>query len=402
MPQKRTRQRKPVKKTEWSSSRETRSRTAQRRAKEERERLTTARRQEEELLRRREKALNNRPPAPAGSRGDGNFHMAFLQMGQGDCCVMATPRGRIVMIDCGSDSREEDDGTFVARVHSVLYKKKFLRTTNNIDVLILTHPDTDHYNHLKQVLNDGTRFIAIYHSSARTGYSEGQTSGWLLARVEQDRQIYRVQHHSNAGSQVIKLNDDDVAPADKNQTINRLDNAGGIRVIDEPNCKISILAGGVAVDYKKDKSNITNRGSVVTMIEVFGEKILMCGDATRSTEHYVLTRHANRIRRVDLAQAGHHGSDLTSSSPAYVTQVEPELVIVSAGKNVRKDHLPSQEVINRYLDRMGRATLIADHEIFFWKKGGLKSYYNTSKFIKYPLRITGSWSTYYYSLGPTV
>jgi beta-lactamase superfamily II metal-dependent hydrolase len=393
------RNRKPIKSLEFTTTRQTRSQTLQRRREEEREKLATANRREAALRKAREEALRNKAAAPEGSRRDGNFHMAFVQMGQGDCCIVTTPLGRIVMVDCGTDSREEENvGLFVDRVRSVLYGKKFLKGSNTIDVVILTHPDTDHYNHFQQVLNDGTKLVAVYHSAPRSWYSEGQTSNWLLERVGQDQQIRRVEHHQNDDRTTIALDGMPVAAATETEVVDRLDGNGGIRVLDEDNCKISILAGGVTINYQNDNSNITNRGSLVTLIEVFGKKILLHGDATRSTEHYLLRKHKDRIGQVTLATAGHHGSNRTSSLAAYVRQVAPELVVISAGKRVPKDHLPSEEVIDRYIANLGRGATISSHEIFFWRAGGMGSFYHASKFIVLPVYVTGSWETFYYTL----
>ncbi len=396
---KRTRSRKPVQRLAPAIRKPvTRSQTKKRRERLLKEQRREARRQQRELRRRREEALANRPPAPKGSRGDGSFYITFVQMGQGDCCIMATPKGRIVMIDCGSDSREQKEETFLKRVRGVLYNKKFLKGSKTVDALILTHPDTDHYNHLRKVLDGDVRFNAVYHSAIAHQYSEGGTSGWIRAHLAKGAAISQVLHHKNKGVQVIKLGDKKVAAATETKTIDRLDGKGGIRIIDEPNCKISLLAGGVAVDYERDNSNVTNRGSVVTLIEVFGQRILMCGDATRSTERYLLDQHKNRIQRVTVAQAGHHGSARTSSLPEYVNCVAPWKVVVSAGRKVVKDHLPSWPVIRRYLNVLDPLLPVPQHEIFFWKQGGMGSYVYSSKFIDLPVYITGSWSTYHYAV----
>jgi beta-lactamase superfamily II metal-dependent hydrolase len=396
---KRTRSRKPRQRpTSPIRKPETRSERKEYRDKVLKEEREKAKREQAELQQRREEALANRPPAPKGSLGDGSFYITFLKMGQGDCCIMATPKGRIVMIDCGSDSREEKEETFLERVHGVLYDKKFLKASRTVDALILTHPDTDHYNHLQKVLDNNVQFNAVYHSAIKYQYSEGGTSGWIWNHLAKGAAIRQVLHHKNDGVRVIKLGDKHVAAATETQTIDRLDGKGGIRIIDEPDCKISLLAGGVAVDYERDNSNVTNRGSLVTLIEVFGQRILMCGDATRSTERYVLDQHKNRIQRVTVAQAGHHGSDRTSSLPEYVNWVAPCNVVVSAGRQVVKDHLPSWAVIKRYLNVLDPLPPVPQHEIFYWEQGGLGSYLHSSTFIDRPVYITGSWSTYHYAV----
>jgi beta-lactamase superfamily II metal-dependent hydrolase len=323
-------------------------------------------------------------------------------MGQGDCTIMATPEGRVVMIDCGSDSTETKDKTvFTLRVASILRNAKFLRHSRLVDALILTHSDTDHYNHLKRVLPQNTKFQNIYHSDKRDTYSEAGTSAFLLSRAVSESRIFAVDHHMNrpAKTPVIRLNGVSVKPATGTEKINVLDGNGGIRIVNEPDCKISLLASNVNPPQPQDNSNPKNRGSIVTLVEVFGETLLMCGDATVATEKYVLDRHRARITDVTLAQAGHHGSARTSSSLDYVQCVNPELAIVSAGKAVVKDHLPSYTVIKRYTAQMTRAADIDEHEIFYWRCYGLSDGYGyESDITRRPIHVTGSWMTYYYTI----
>src|SRR5258706_12654980 len=47
----------------------------------------------EQLEKQRAQSLANRPQAPAGNRSDRQLHMAFIQMGQGDCTIISTPGG---------------------------------------------------------------------------------------------------------------------------------------------------------------------------------------------------------------------------------------------------------------------------------------------------------------------
>jgi beta-lactamase superfamily II metal-dependent hydrolase len=388
-------------------ARKTRSQTEPDRLKEKRAKEIEAARVADDLRKKRAAMLASRTPAAPGNRGDGNFHAAFVQMGQGDCTIMTTPAGRVIIIDCGSDATEssDDDTAYKNRVKSVLMGDKFLKGSTVVDALILTHADTDHYNKLSAVLPDGVQFQAVYHSDARDAYATGQTSDWIYTRTVNFKLIFAVEHHTNDGATAptIRLGTKKVQAATATETVNRLDGQGGIRIIDEPQCKVSLLAANVNTNTPPDNSNPRNRGSIVTLIEVFGEKLLMCGDATRATEKYVLDQHAARITNVSLAQAGHHGSDKTSSSPEYVSKVNPKVAVVSAGKQVVKDHLPSYNVLYRYINMMtglgGRATDIAEHEIFFWKSQGSSGgfTFESDSTVK-PVYVTGSWSTFYLTL----
>ncbi|HXA59690.1 MAG TPA: hypothetical protein VNW94_11060, partial [Streptosporangiaceae bacterium] len=91
MPPQKDRTRKPVKTYGVVKKRKTRSQT-----KPERDaRLAAIRAQiaadAAALALQRAQDVAARPPAPAGNRGDGQLHMAFIRVGQGDCAVMSTP-----------------------------------------------------------------------------------------------------------------------------------------------------------------------------------------------------------------------------------------------------------------------------------------------------------------------
>jgi beta-lactamase superfamily II metal-dependent hydrolase len=380
----------------------TRSKTAPDRKKALKAEADQAKKEIAAEERRRAANLAARPAALPGDREDGSFHIAFLQMGQGDCCIMTTPKGTVVVVDCGTDSKEEEKAAYIRRVKAVLNGPKFLRNSVDLDVLILTHPDSDHYNQLKTMLADRTTIGAMYYSGLRTDYSKEGASAWLVTRMSTDTATYRVINNDRAdGTRVITLNGVRVPDAAPGVTVNRMDGDDGIRIIDEPNCKISILAGGVERDTQGDDGGGVNRASLVTLVEVFGKKVLLCGDSTRSTEEFLMLRQAGRIGQVDIAHIGHHGSNRTSSLEAYVQMVRPKIAFASAGRKIDKHHLPSSKVIGRYITYLDRGTAVPKHDIYYWKpitdKHGT-SYQHTSVETVRPVFTTGSWGTLQYTI----
>ncbi|MER5649288.1 hypothetical protein [Streptosporangium sp. NPDC002524] len=402
----------------------TRSKTKPDRDKKKKEEAEAARKKAKLVALMRAREIAARPAAAPGTRNDDNFHAAFVQMGQGDCTIMCTPQGRIVMVDCGSDSyrevikdeeelpeageeeeEEESEGDREALrriISGTLTHEKFLKGSNKVDLLILTHPDADHYNKLSAVMDDGVEFLKVYHSKPRGSYAKGSTSAWILSHVADENLIFEVDHHENGGDQVIALNGEAVPKRDEDEDPPEggvLDGKGGILVLDEPNCKISLLSGNVNTTTHKDHSTPANRGSLVVLIELFGKKrLLMSGDATLNTEQYVVDYHSARIKGVDLATASHHASDNTSSLAAYVEAVRPKQLLVSAGKQIPMHHLPSEAVIDRYADVMTAAVKIPEHTIHFWSKGKLNSYLPDSVKTTLPIYITGSRGTWHYSI----
>lgn len=357
---------------------------------------------------REQRSLRNRGPVPVGSRGDGNFYLTAVKMGQGDCTLITTPQGRTIIIDCGSDATEGENKTkYNNRVRSVIRDKKFMGSSKTLHILILTHADTDHYNQIPAMLDRDTQIQDIYHSDniasfSAQGGAKKSISAWLSERVTRSDSIKAVTHNEdNGGMREISINGVDAPPQDDTKE-DRVDAQGGLCIVDEPNCKVTILASNVHHVYKdnfnnpiNDQSNEKNRGSVVTLIEVFGKKILICGDATRNTEAYLVRQHQARIINLTISQAPHHGSDNTSSGIDFVNVINPTEVLISSGKEVRKDHLPSEATIQRYARKMKRSGFaeIDEHRIFYWSGSSSAGYTPENEFIKRPIFITGSWGS---------
>lgn len=341
------------------------------------------------LQKKRDDALAAQPKAAPGNRNDGSFHLAFVQMGQGDCAIMSSPQGKTIMIDCGSDATEEvSEAIYRSRIKSVVYGPKFLKDSVDLDYLIFTHPDSDHYNNLKYILEDTTKIHNVYHSSALINYAVAQTSAWVHGHVG-DPSFIKAVTLNESGAFINGA----AAVPDARKTLRIVEEKDGFgKVV----FAVSILCSNVSVDSQADSSNDTNRGSVVTLIEAFDKKIVICGDATRSTEKFALDRYntldtagTNPLVGIVIAQAPHHGSANTSSSPAWVAKLAPEVAIASAGKLVYKDHLPSEAALNRYL-ALQVDNKVASHEIFYWSVGAMGSYNDESAFTKKALYITGS------------
>ncbi|GLY24714.1 hypothetical protein [Micromonospora sp. NBRC 101691] len=395
--------------------------------------------EEHEAQRRREAAavyklwedeVRRRPPSAPGTRGDRKFYARMIKVGQGDCIALSTPGGRMILIDCGSTSREVEDDevdVYTKRVRDCLEDPKFLgpvQTTGVlgtpsatpkaqlIDILIFTHADEDHYNQLATVLADKPNKIQVgrvYHSGEFAEY--GAAATWVRGHITHEHLIKKVLH--NAVDPDQKLNRGEVSgeislgglavPAATTTTdIDCLDVQGGIRIVAEtdPACTVTILASGVVNNYKKDGDKGKNRGSVVLLVEVFGKKLLLCGDSTRSTEHHLMRRglyaaqNRTRLKNVDIVHIAHHGSNCTSSSLEFVNLVDPkERALISAGKvGVTNHHLPSRTVVERYVKRFidsGREKDPA-HSGWAWDSENWNPARSVQFPFKAPVYITGS------------
>jgi len=77
-----------------------------------------------------------------------------------------------------------------------------------------------------------------------------------------------------------------------------------------------------------------------------GRKVLLTGDISSKIERKLLTNYPQL--KVDVLQVPHHGSK-TSSSQAFITQLSPQLAVVSAGY-LNRWYMPSAQIRKRYQD----------------------------------------------------
>ncbi len=115
----------------------------------------------------------------------------------------------------------------------------------------------------------------------------------------------------------------------KNMQIEEIE-VGNIININDVECEV------MAVDNNNPENQ--NDASIVIEMRYKDNKFLFTGDATKKVEE---KRNWNDI---DVLKVGHHGSN-TSSSEEFVSQVKPEVSIISVGKD-NSYNLPKQNVID--------------------------------------------------------
>lgn len=221
--------------------------------------------------------------------------VAFLDVGQGDAIYIKGPTGIDVLIDGGKD-------------RSVLRElpKVMGPLDRTLDVVVATHPDADHIGGLPDVLE---RYRVSYIlESGRIGDSSQSDRLEALQAKEQ----------------------------------------GLTEIVARKDMRIH-LGGGAYADVLHPEDNVaklpgTNDASVILRL-VFGDtEFMLTGDAPSWVETRLVTEYGEKLRS-DVLKAGHHGSK-TSTSEAWLDVVDPQVVVVSAGKDNSYGH-PHGEVLDR-------------------------------------------------------
>jgi len=107
----------------------------------------------------------------------------------------------------------------------------------------------------------------------------------------------------------------------------------------------------------------TNEGSLVVEFDVNGWCFLFPGDIGEKTEREILEQWND----VDVLKAAHHGSGY-STSEEFLKKIQPELAIISCGRNNRYGH-PHKETLQRLNERMVEYYVTADHGAIWIEEG---------------------------------
>lgn len=263
--------------------------------------------------------------------GDGLLHVGFLDIGQGDCSIIKCPNGQTILIDCGtSRAGEIDIEAKVTHVQEIVFE---VADQNQIDVLIMTHSDQDHYNRISQVVS-GMPIGRLYFSGNVGDYSNLNFRKWW----------HGVAPYNNGTAAAIAQCSGVTVNASTPAQQSPLQIVDGTRA-PGPACTVSIMASNVV---PTDNSEPVNTASMITLISFGTDKILVMGDATTSTEQFLLNRYGTLNLRVGTMRVPHHGSD-TSSSQVFVTAAAPQASIISCAVNNGLYLLPKKDVVQRYV-----------------------------------------------------
>jgi len=340
------------------------------------------------------------------------FTFVFVAMGQGDCCLVRCPDGRVVVVDCGSTANPYGDPDWVNEAQILLRANTFAGGNgNSIDALILTHSDDDHHNKVVQffkatswtgnvnmptsgqVLTNPSipqvNIDTIYFSDAYADnsplayYSGGALNGHIYNHYFSTEDLYEVtiNNVTDANNSFKRWNWTRdhfaalVPPAQANaHQINgkRLTILNG--TTNGMNWSVSIIAGNVPRGYGNaiDGATADNAKSLITLFEVNGRKALLCGDATFSTEQFLTTVHGGGggtgiLQNIDLIQVPHHGSAYASGAN-FVQLTNPRWAVASVGFLEHTYRMPRYDaVLEEWMGTLEtHGNTITHHDVDYW------------------------------------
>ncbi len=221
--------------------------------------------------------------------------VTFLQTSYGESIFVRTPNDNRMLIDGGGDEREVTD-----TLGSLL-----LPWDREIDIVMLTHPDTDHVGGLPAVLSE-FNVETVIHTGLQA--SSGAFENWSTAIEDHDNVV------------VVKP---------------------GMTIGLDHDVFLEIVSAG-CLDGSTTCAD-ANEASIVARLIHGDVSFLLTGDIERTAENRLAISVANL--RSTVFKAPHHGS-ATSSTSNFIEAVDPAVAIVAAGTENRYGH-PDEDVLTR-------------------------------------------------------
>ncbi len=233
------------------------------------------------------------PVFVTGTTTGAYLQVRFLDVGQGDAVHILTPDGFEMLVDGGSTS---------VVLRRLATGRSFF--DRKIDMVVATHPDSDHVGGLVDVLE---RYDVDLIVETNTEHEAPAARAYARAAVQEGAERLIAQ-----AGQIIQLG--------ASTTVRILSPQG-------------------------DTSNWDNNASSIVLQIIYGDtEIMLTGDAPQGIEEYLVRRYGETLES-EILKLGHHGSD-TSSSESFLQVVNSKYAVVSAGVDNRYGH-PKPQVLLR-------------------------------------------------------
>ncbi len=228
---------------------------------------------------------------------DGRLHVVFFDVGQGDAIFVQTPSGRQVLIDGGPGEN--------ALLSQLGRQMPFW--DRSLDMVILTHPDSDHITGLVPVLERYRVEAVVFREM---GCENATCKRWRQLIEAEGAAVYRGE--------------------------------AGLRIALDEGLEMEVLHPGPDLP----DSEAFNENSVVVRL-TYGElSILLTGDIEEAVEKELVRSDVPLASTV--LKAAHHGS-CSSTTPPFLEAVRPELAVISVGADNKFGH-PCEDVLDRLAD----------------------------------------------------
>lgn len=220
----------------------------------------------------------------------------FIDVGQGDSCLITTPQNKKVIVDSGG-SESYDVGK------NVLLPYLLDKRITKIDYIMISHFDTDHCKGFEYVLENIKVKNVIISKQSETS--------------ENFKQIMKIIRKKRINLIIVQKG-----------TKIKIDNFTTVDILSPQSENIA---------------DNMNDNSIVAKFEAYNFSILFTGDASEKIEKELIKEKINL--KSDILKVSHHGSK-TGTSEEFLKSVKPKIALIGVGENNKFGH-PTKDVIKR-------------------------------------------------------
>ena len=251
----------------------------------------------------------------------------FIDVGQGDCTLILTPRNKSILIDGGGtrDDAEYDIG------EKVLLPYLLDRKVKKINYIFISHFDADHCNGLVAILEN------LKVDTLLIGEQAQESTEYY--------KIIETAQKNNVAVQKLKKGD---------------------KILIEKDCMFHILYPERNLIF-----NDLNNNSIVIKFIYQNFSMLFTGDIEAKAEKKILEKDIDV--RANILKVSHHGAS-TSSTEEFIKSVNPIVAVIGVGEKNTFGH-PNEKVLERFYERgisVYRTDLHGEIEIRIKKNGKIE------------------------------
>jgi competence protein ComEC len=238
-----------------------------------------------------------------------NWQICFLDVGQGDCCLIITPARACILIDGGIPGQG---------YKTIIPALNYFGITK-VDYAIISHLDSDHYGGIVDLLELRRIKQLVFPDSDCTG---------------SENNVYDGSNKANTMN-IKALSDLCLANGVKYQKVKQSD----VLELEPLSNKLDILMPAPQlIGNVRDQ----NEYSLCFVLEIEGLNLMFTGDMNNLNEQILVSEY--QFDNIDILKVAHHGSKY-STSDNFLNAVKPELAVISVGNN-QYGH-PAPELLER-------------------------------------------------------
>jgi len=235
-----------------------------------------------------------------------NLKIYFVDVGQGDCTFIVTPRHHTILIDGGGKEGADNINSIGNRVLIPYLRNKGIF---KIDYIFISHFDTDHVGGVLDVIQ------------------EFEIGNIIITKQEQECLNYQkfcsIVNQKRAKVSIVEM---------------------GNRIVIEDDISFDILWP----EKNIINENILNNNAMVCKLNYKNFSMLFTGDIEAISEKRIISINKNNLNvlKSTCLKASHHGSK-TSSIKEFVDAVKPQYVLIGVGVGNKFGH-PNKDVVEYY------------------------------------------------------